>query len=66
MVEAQVSLIESIETSTRHLKHETSEKLTFISSNGPNLLFAVNAIEEALDLHFKVKKWHFVLYLEGC
>ena len=53
--------IESIENTTRHPKHEMSEKFTFISSNGPHSLFAVTVIEEALDLHFKGKKWHFVV-----
>ena len=57
----EVSAINSIETSSRPLKHETSEKLSFISSNGPHPLAALNVIEDALNLYFKGKKWHFVL-----
>ena len=53
--------IESIESSSRRLKHETGEKLTFISTNGPHPLVSMNIVEEALDLHFKGKRWHFVL-----
>ena len=60
-VEAQVSSITSIETSSRRLKHETAEKLTFISSNGPHSLVALSVIEEALNIYFEGKKWHFIL-----
>ena len=60
-VEAQVSAINSIETSSRPLKHKTSEKLSFISSNGPHPLAALNVMEEVLNLYFKGKQWHFVL-----
>ena len=59
-VEAQVSAIDSIETSSRRLKH-AAEKLTFISTNGSHSLVALNIIEEALDLYFVGKPWHFVL-----
>ena len=59
-VESQVSAIDSIDSSLRHLKHITADKLSFISSNGPHPLHALNVIEEALDLYFKGKKWHFV------
>ena len=36
--ESQVSAINTIETSSRRLKHETSQKLTFISTNVPSPL----------------------------
>ena len=45
-IEAQVSAIDSIKTSSRRLKHETAEKLTFISTNGPHPLVALNVIKE--------------------
>ena len=56
-----MSAIDSIETSSRRLKHETAEKLTFISTNGPHPQVALNVIEEALDLYFAGKPRHFVL-----
>ena len=61
VVEVQVSTISSIESSSRTLKHETSERLTFVSSNGPHPLKAMKLIEDALNMHFKGKPWHFVL-----
>ena len=42
-------------------EHENSHKLTFISSNGPHPLFAMDIVEEALNLHFHGKPWYFVL-----
>ena len=54
-----MSAINSIETICRRLKHETAEKLS--SSNGPHPLVALNVIEEALDVYFQKKDWHFVL-----
>ena len=43
------------------MKHETAEKLSIISSNGPHPLVALNVIEEALNMYFKKRDWHFVL-----
>ena len=60
-VESQVSAINAIETSSRQLKPEQSEKLTFISSNGAHPLVSLRVVEDVLNLHFKGKKWHFVL-----
>ena len=57
----QVSDIGLIETASRPLKHENAHKLTFISSNGPHPLFVMDIVEEALNLHFHGKLWHFVL-----
>ena len=61
VVEVQVSTISSIDTSSRTLSHTTTQNLTFISSNGPHPLKAMNVIEESLNLHFDGKPWHFVL-----
>ena len=58
-VESQVSAINAIETRPRRLKHEQIERLTFISSNGPNPLVSLRVVEEALNLHFKGKKVAF-------
>ena len=61
IVESQVSTIENIETSSRHLKHVEGEKLCFIKTNGPQPYSSLAVIEDALDKHFKGKPWHFVL-----
>ena len=55
-VESQVSAINSIDTSSHRLKHETSQKLTFISSNGPSPL-----VEDGLNDYFRGNDWHFVM-----
>ena len=60
-VESQVSAISQIETSSRPLSHENAHKLAFISKNGPHPLVAMDVVEEALNLHFKGKPWHFAL-----
>ena len=60
-VESQVSAINSIDTSSRRLKHETSQKLTFISSNGPSPLVAQMVVEDGLNDYFKGNDWHFVM-----
>ena len=60
-VESQVSSIENIETSSRHLKHEMGERLSFIKTNGPHPHSSLRVIENALDKHFNGKPWHFVL-----
>ena len=60
-VESQVPTINSVDTSSRRLKHEMAEMLTFISTNGPHPLASLNVIEDALNRHFKEKQWHFVL-----
>lgn len=57
----QVSAINAIETSSRRLKHEQGERLSFISTNGPHPLVSLRVVEDALNLHFKGNKWHFVL-----
>ena len=41
--------------------HENTHKLAFISKNGPHPLVAMDVVEEALNLHFKGKPWHFAL-----
>ena len=61
VVEVEVSTIGSINSYSRTLNHKTTQNLTFISSNGPHPVKALNLIEEALNLHFKGKPWHFVL-----
>ena len=61
-MESQVSAISQIETTSRRLSHENAQKIAFISKNGPQPLVAMNTVEEALNLHFKGKPWHF-LYL---
>ena len=61
IVESQVSTIENIETSSRHLKHIMEEKLTFIKTNGPHPYSSLAVIQDALDKHFNGKLWHFVL-----
>ena len=60
-MESQVSAINSIETSSRPLKHQMAEMLSFISTNGPHPLASLNVIEDALNVYFKGKQWHFVL-----
>ena len=60
-VESQVSAISQIETTSRRLSHEHAQKLAFISKNGPHPLVAMNVVEEALNLYFKGKPWHFAL-----
>ena len=60
-VESQVSAISQIETSSRPLSHENAHKLAFISKNGPHPLVSMDVVEEALNLHFKGKPWHFAL-----
>ena len=59
-VEAQVSTISEIESSKRHLKRTTGEKLTFIATNGPHPLQSLKVVEDALDMYFDDKPWHFV------
>ena len=61
IVESQVSTIENIETSSRHLKHIMGEKLTFIKTNGPHPYSSLGVIHDALNKYFKGKPWHFVL-----
>ena len=60
-VESQVSAINSIDTSSRRLKHETSQELTFIPSNGPSPLVAQMVVEDGLNDYFKGNDWQFVL-----
>ena len=60
-VETQVSSISNIETSSRSLKHAMGEKLTFISTNGPHPIASLKVVEDAMNIHFKGKPWHFVL-----
>ena len=60
-VEVEVSNMNAIDTSSRPLKHITSEKLLFISSNGPHPSVSLTLVEGALNLYFKGNKWHFVL-----
>ena len=58
-VETQVSAINAIETSSRRLKHEQAERLSFISTNGPHPLVSLKVVEDALNLHFEGKKMAF-------
>ena len=61
-VEVEVSIIGSIETHRRPLHHDTVNRLNFIKSNGPHILFSMKVVEDALNMHFgKGKKWHFVM-----
>ena len=41
IVESEVSSLEDIETKKRHLEHDTSVKLNFISTNGPHPLVSL-------------------------
>ena len=61
IVESQVSSIENIQTSSRHLKHEMGERLSFIKTNGPHPHSSLSVYEDAVDKHFYGKRWHFVL-----
>ena len=60
-VESQVSSISQIETTSRWLSHEHAQQLVFIRKNEPHPLAAMNVVEEALNLYFKGKPWHFAL-----
>ena len=60
-VESQVSAIESIEHSSRRLKHLMAERLSFISTNGPHPFASLKVIEDSLNKYFNGKPWHFVL-----
>ena len=37
------------------------ENLSFISTNGPRPFASLNVVEDATNVHFKGKPWHFVL-----
>ena len=58
IVESEVSSVEDISTSSRHLKDENVEKLNFISSNGPHPLVSMSLVDDMLTNHFG-KDWHF-------
>ena len=60
IVESEVSSLEDIETKKRRLKHETSVKLNFISTNGPHPLVSVPLVNDFLTDFFG-KEWHFTL-----
>ena len=57
-VEVEVWNMNAIDTRSRPLKHITSEKLLFISSNGPHPSVSLTLVEDALNLYFKGNKWH--------
>ena len=46
---------------SRQLSHDNAQKLAFINKNGPHPLVVMDIVEEALNLHFMGKPWHFVL-----
>ena len=52
VIESEVSCIENISTSSRHLKDENVEKLNFISTNGPHPLVSLNLVDDMLTNHF--------------
>ena len=60
IVESEVSSVEDISTSSRHLKDENVEKLNFISSNGPHPLVSMSLVDDMLTNHFG-KDWHFTI-----
>ena len=60
IVESEVSSVENIQTSKRHLKDENAEKLNFISSNGPHPLVSLNVVNDMLSTHFG-NDWHFTI-----
>ena len=60
VVEVEVSNLENISTKGRPLKHETTEKLNFIASNGPHPLVSFNLVDDFLNAHFG-KNWHFTI-----
>ena len=60
MVESEVSSLEDIQNSSRHLKDENAEKLNFISSNGPHPLVSSSLVNDMLTNYFG-SDWHFVL-----
>ena len=51
IVESEVSSVEDISTSSRHLKDENVEKLNFISSNGPHPVVSMRLVDDMLTNH---------------
>ena len=60
-VEAQVSTIREIESSKRHLKSTTGERLTFIVTNDPHPWQSLKVVKNALNMYFDNKPRHFVM-----
>ena len=60
IVESEVSSLEDIDTKKRPLKHETSVKLNFVSTNGPHPLASLPLVRDFLTDFFG-KEWHFTL-----
>ena len=60
IVEVEVKSIKDISTSKRPLKHLTSERLNFISTNGPHPLVATELVKDTLNSYFG-KDLHFLL-----
>ena len=62
IVEVEVKSIKDISTSARALKNVTTERVNFISTNGPHPLVATELVKDMLDSYFgKDKEWHFHL-----
>lgn len=59
IVEVEVKSIKDISTSKRPLQNITTERLNFISTNGPHPLVSENLIKDSLDSYFG-KDWHFL------
>ena len=60
IVEAEVSNVESIQTSGRPLKDVNAQKLNFIASNGPHPLVSSKLIDDMLTNRFG-RDWHFMI-----
>ena len=58
IVETEVSTLEDIENKKRPLKHDTSVKLNFITTNGP--LVSLPLVKNCLNAHFG-KDWRFTM-----
>ena len=59
IVEVEVKSIKDISTSKRPLQNITTERLNFVSTNGPHPLVSENLIKDSLDSYFG-KDWHFL------
>ena len=58
-MESHVSQYEVHFDERRNVDEETVSEEFEITTNGPNLSHADSIINEAMDMHFKRKPWHF-------
>ena len=52
IVESEVSPLEDIENKKTPLKHDTSVKLNFITTNGPHPLVSLPLVKDFSNVHF--------------